>query len=240
VALQLAWGRSGLGGAAPDRRKADMRIDNAWGILLDRLESYSFLPAANHPRATRARERLDTISPSNREWLKLVYEVEWAASTKRLGWIEEQGLAKDINELAGPECLLFVKKRSASAELRGDTSGAHAVDLERMRLLSVLGCGVAIAAARGSTGAHPSERASRLAMGLSEALNCLGFAVVGSLFPLLTTLVLILLARRAFPGIGSEELHLSRISVRGRRRKRSVTHVNVSCRQTCPGADPCH
>ena len=59
VALQLVWGKSGLGGAAPDRRKADMRIDNAWGILLDRLESYSLLPVANHPRAPRARELLD-------------------------------------------------------------------------------------------------------------------------------------------------------------------------------------
>ena len=114
VALQLVWGKSGLGGAAPDRRKADMRIDNAWGILLDRLESYSLLPVATHPRAPRARALLDTISPGNREWLKLAYESEWAESTKRLGWIEEQALAKEINELAGPEFLVEVKSAHAA------------------------------------------------------------------------------------------------------------------------------
>lgn len=113
VTLQLAWGRSGLGGAVPDRRKADMRIDNAWGILLDRVESYSFLPVATFPRATRARELLDIICPIDRTWLKLIYEAEWAESTKRLGWIEEQGLAKDINELAGPEFLSEVKTAHA-------------------------------------------------------------------------------------------------------------------------------
>ncbi len=113
VTLQLAWGKSGTGAAAPDRRKADMRIDNAWGILLDRLESFSFLPVATNPRAARARELLDTLSPNGREWLKLVYEAEWAESTKRLGWIEERGLAKDINELAGPEFLVEVKAAHA-------------------------------------------------------------------------------------------------------------------------------
>jgi hypothetical protein len=113
VALQLAWGKSGLGTTTRDRRKSDIRIDNAWGILLDRLESYSRLPVGQYPRAARARELLDTISPNDREWLKLTYEAEWAESDKRLGWIEKQGLAKDINELAGPEFLSEVKAAHA-------------------------------------------------------------------------------------------------------------------------------
>ncbi len=114
LTLQLAWGKADKSGAPPDRRKADMRIDNAWGILLDRLESYSLLPVAAFPRAPRARELVDIISPSNREWLNFVFEAEWAESTKRLQRIEEESLAKDINELAGPEFLLEVQGAHAA------------------------------------------------------------------------------------------------------------------------------
>jgi hypothetical protein len=114
IALQAAWGKSGTGAATTrDRRKSDIRIDTAWGMLLDRLESYSRLPADHYPRAARARELVDTISPGDREWLKYVYEAEWAESDKRLGWIEKQGLSKDINELAGPDFLAEVKAAHA-------------------------------------------------------------------------------------------------------------------------------
>jgi hypothetical protein len=114
VVLQLAWGNAGLATAPRDRRKSDVRIDTAWGGLLDRLESYSRLPVAKNPRAPRARELCDIISPNDREWLKAPYEVEWAESNKRLGWIESQNLTDDVNELAGPEFLTEVK--SAHAE----------------------------------------------------------------------------------------------------------------------------
>lgn len=114
VALQLVWGKSDRAAAPPDRRKADMRIDNAWGMLLDRLEVYSLLPVEGYPRAARARELLDTISPKDREWLKLVYQAEWAESAKRLKRIEDEGLAKDINELAGPEFLAEVHAAHAA------------------------------------------------------------------------------------------------------------------------------
>jgi hypothetical protein len=113
VALQAAWGNSGLATAPRDRRKADVRIDTAWGSLLDRLESYSRLPVGQYPRAARARELCDIVSPNDREWLKAPYETEWAESNKRLGWIETQGLAKDINDLAGPEFLTEVKAAHA-------------------------------------------------------------------------------------------------------------------------------
>lgn len=126
LALQLAWGKSDSGGAPPDRRKADMRIDNAWGILLDRLEAYSLLPAAGFPRAPRAREIVDMISP-NREWLNFVYGAEWAESTKRLERIEDDGLTHDINELAGPEFLVEVREAHAAYGIAlGVTKPAHA------------------------------------------------------------------------------------------------------------------
>ena len=126
VALQLAWGKSDSGGAPPDRRKADMRVDNAWGILLDRLEAYSLLPGAGFPRAPRARELVDIISPSNREWLNFAYGAEWAESTKRIERIEADGLAHDINELAGPEFLSEVQEaHTAYGIALGVTKPAH-------------------------------------------------------------------------------------------------------------------
>lgn len=114
VTLQLAWGKTDKASTPPDRRKSDMRIDNAWGILLDRLEAYSLLPVASFSRAPRARELVDITSPNDREWLNAAFEAEWAESTKRLLRIEEEGLAKDINELAGPEFLLEVQSAHAA------------------------------------------------------------------------------------------------------------------------------
>lgn len=159
VALQVAWGKSGAV-VAPDRRKSDMRIDNAWAILLDRLVCYSLLPAAMYPRAARARELLDTISPHDREWLKLVYEAEWAESTKRLDRIEKDGLAKDINELAGPEFLAEVKAAHAEYGVAlGVTTPAHvAVEVnlaEPLRSLSraIARYGIAVAGMAGDDAA---------------------------------------------------------------------------------------
>jgi hypothetical protein len=110
LALQAAWGKSDASPAPPDKRKADMRIDNAWGILLDRLDSYASLPAADFPKAARAREICDAISPKDREWLKLPYGAEWAESDKRLKKIDAEGLAADIDTLAGPEFLVEVRR----------------------------------------------------------------------------------------------------------------------------------
>src|SRR4051794_23587477 len=63
LALQTVWAKSDAAPAAPNKRQADMRIDNAWAILLDRLEAYASLPIAEFPKAARARQLIDTISP---------------------------------------------------------------------------------------------------------------------------------------------------------------------------------
>lgn len=55
-------------------------------------------------------------------------------------------------------------------------------------------CAVKIAYSLSSAGI---EAPDDIPMGISEALNCLAFSVVGSLFPLLAALALTLLARRA-------------------------------------------
>lgn len=108
LALQAAWARSDAIPAPPDRRKADMRIDNAWGILLDRIESYASLPVADFPKAARARDLVDLLA-KDREWLKLPYEAEWAQSDKRITKIDDEELGADIDDLAGPEFLKEVR-----------------------------------------------------------------------------------------------------------------------------------
>jgi hypothetical protein len=109
VALQAAWAKADGGPVQTDKRKADMRIDNAWGILLDRLEAYASLPIEKFSKAARARVLIDTVSKS-REWLKMPYGAEWAESGKRLQKIDEEGLAPDIEALAGPEFLKEVRQ----------------------------------------------------------------------------------------------------------------------------------
>src|SRR4051812_26008784 len=109
VALQAAWAKADALPAPPDKRKADMRTDNAWGVFLDRLEAYARLPVEHYPKAARARELVDTISP-DREWLKLPYEAEWAESGKRIKRIDKENLATDCDALAGPEFLHEVRQ----------------------------------------------------------------------------------------------------------------------------------
>ncbi|MFS8069312.1 MAG: hypothetical protein ACMG6S_23365, partial [Byssovorax sp.] len=64
-------------------------------------------------------------------------------------------------------------------------------------VLSVVMGGASIAAATSRTGVDPSARATQLAQSLSEAVNCLGLAVLGSALPLCAALVCSLLASRA-------------------------------------------
>ncbi len=109
LALQAVWAKSDESPRVTDKRKADMRIDNAWGILLDRLESYASLPVEDFPKAARARELLDSIAP-DREFLKLPYGAEWAESDKRLTKITDKGLAADVDALAGPEFLVELRR----------------------------------------------------------------------------------------------------------------------------------
>jgi hypothetical protein len=58
---------------------------------------------------SRARELLDATSPKDRQWLKLPFGAEWAESDKRLKRIDAEGLARDVDALAGPEFLVEVR-----------------------------------------------------------------------------------------------------------------------------------
>ena len=110
VALQTVWAKSDAAPTVADRRRADIRIDNAWAILLDRLEAYASLPSDEVPKATRARELIEILSPNGREWLKSPYQAEWAESQKRLKKIDDENLSADVDALAGTEFLLEVRR----------------------------------------------------------------------------------------------------------------------------------
>ena len=128
-----------------------MRIDNAWAILLDRLEAYASLPAAKFPKAARARELINSIS-KDREWLKAAYEAEWAESQKRLKKIDDEDLAPDVDALAGPEFLVEVrsahKAYGIALGVTKSPEGAEEVNLaDPLRALarSIARYGVAVA-----------------------------------------------------------------------------------------------
>lgn len=108
VALQAAWAKADSAPVPIDRRKSDMRIDNAWGIFLDRVVAYAGLPVAEFPKAARAQELVDTLA-KDREWLTLPYAAEWAESEKRLKRIDDEGLGAELDALAGPEFLKEVR-----------------------------------------------------------------------------------------------------------------------------------
>ena len=90
-----------------------------------------------------------------------------------------------------------VAGRAKTASQRRMWASRCALSALGLVVLSVAMGGASIAVAASRTGVDPSARATRLAMGLSEALNCFGFAVLGSALPLFAALVCALLALRA-------------------------------------------
>lgn len=64
---------------------------------------------------------------------------------------------------------------------------------------SVVVCGVSVLDAFAVKDIEPSERATHLAMGISNVMNSIAFGVLGLALPILAALVLAGLARRASP-----------------------------------------
>jgi hypothetical protein len=93
-----------------------------------------------------------------------------------------------------------VTGRAKTAIQRRTLAWRCALSAPGLVVLSFVIGGVSIAAATSRTGVDPSARATRLAMGISEALNCVGFAVLGAALPLFAALVCSLLASRASRG----------------------------------------
>lgn len=113
VGLQDAWSWSERSATPGEKRMADIAIDNAWSALHSRLEAYSMLPMTRWPRSPRAGELLAAVFPDGLAFLSLPYAEEWVEGERRLKRIADGSLAKEIDELAGPEFLAEVKQAQA-------------------------------------------------------------------------------------------------------------------------------
>src|SRR5262249_40149466 len=99
--LQKAWGAA-LPEKAQDPRPIDSRYDGAWSAFRDRLAATSSLSASEHQAdIARAEEILEVLFPTGADFLKLPYVKQWAESEKRIAMVNERGLRKDIERLAG-------------------------------------------------------------------------------------------------------------------------------------------
>lgn len=103
----LAQRQRELGKASgEDVRQIDVEADNAWSSLRMRLESYAALPESRYPRAARANELYASLfGADGLKFLQLSYAEQLSTAEAMLSRIDEDGLQKDINAIAGPEFL---------------------------------------------------------------------------------------------------------------------------------------
>jgi hypothetical protein len=121
VELQSAWIAQDNAPKEEDRRRTDLWIDSAWSALAGRIDSYCLLPKDTHPLVVRAQQVRDhLIGQEGLAFLNTAYDVEWAESDKRIRKIEELGLAKDIDKIAGKE---FLENLLAAHDVYGKVVG---------------------------------------------------------------------------------------------------------------------
>lgn len=84
----------------------DHEADLSWGALRARLLAYSMLPSARYPRAKHAAEiMIQLFGSEGLAFLKEDYATQNATMATILQYIDERGLQKEIDALAGPEFL---------------------------------------------------------------------------------------------------------------------------------------
>lgn len=83
-----------------DPRPADLRLDRAWGVVEERLQSWGILPA-QAPGPQRAAELLARLFATGRDFLTLPYPQQHAQSERRVQIIEQEGLRDSLDELVG-------------------------------------------------------------------------------------------------------------------------------------------
>jgi hypothetical protein len=93
----------------PDSRGADRRVDVSWAGLHGRVSCYAELPQDKYPKAARAQALLARIFGEGLAFLNLPYDQEWAHGQALLETMDREGLAKELEELAGPEFVAEVR-----------------------------------------------------------------------------------------------------------------------------------
>jgi hypothetical protein len=121
VTLQSVWKERDRIAGPEDPRPIDVMADGAMGRLHGRLRDYAGLPADRFPLAPRAQEILDTLFPKGLAFLTTDFASQWSETEKKLQRIDEEGLAKDLDQIAGPEFLAEVRRIH---KLYGEAIGA--------------------------------------------------------------------------------------------------------------------
>lgn len=111
--------------ASPENLKPiDARLDGGMAGLRDVLVAKSRLTGTDV--GERAARLVRQVFPNGVSFVLLGYNEEWVAAKSHLARIDEDGLAAEIDALAGPEFLPFI--RAAHAEL-GDALGVGTTPL---------------------------------------------------------------------------------------------------------------
>ncbi|MFS8071263.1 MAG: hypothetical protein ACMG6S_33255 [Byssovorax sp.] len=125
-AAQQAWAdRQREMGIVPDEksRALDQEGDGSWSNLRARLLAYAGLPVALFPKARRAQEIVDSLfGDGGLGFLRDTYVLQWSAMSVLLKRIDDEGLAADIDKLAGPEFLQHIRNVHPRYEAMVQTS----------------------------------------------------------------------------------------------------------------------
>lgn len=103
--------RKAIGKSSPDdARPIDRNADTSWSALRGRLQSFSMLPADTYPDAQRATEILYSLfGESGLSFLTESYPEQYAIANSVISRIDAEGMATDIDRLAGKEFLENVR-----------------------------------------------------------------------------------------------------------------------------------
>jgi hypothetical protein len=112
-AAQNAWAeRQRVAAQSPaiDGPAIDVEADASWSALRMRLEAYALLPVKRFPHAARATDLIALLfGAGGLSFLKEKYPAQFAAMDTLLQRIDAEGLADDIDELAGPMFLRQIR-----------------------------------------------------------------------------------------------------------------------------------
>lgn len=100
-ALEAAYRARQFAEGAVDARPYDNVLDRSWAGMIQRLQSWSQLPANTYPEQARAARLLSILAADGLSALALPYREQWAALKARLEEVSAQGLDDDLAELAG-------------------------------------------------------------------------------------------------------------------------------------------
>lgn len=157
-----------LGDDAPPTDPAlDAAADNAWSALRMRLLAWTQLPAQQYEQSSRAAALLQQLfADEGLGFLKLPYADQWAAMGARLDAIDDEGLSRALESLAGREFLAHaraVQKRYGAmvrAMLQRDEAGERLIDYVRAVQKAMVDYALKVAATVDEDDAESAARAA--------------------------------------------------------------------------------